>query len=355
MTRFASLFLAASLFAGPVALAQPKGPSPSEIAVARRAFGEATELEKKKDWVKAEAKLREAIAIKETSGLRYHIGFCLEQQAKLVEALVEYDRAAEMLEHGAKAPDVAELIGPARERVRKRVARVNILIPRDVSDAQVEIDGAPVKPGALAQALPQNPGRHVIAVSAPDRQAYRQEVELDESESRDVAVDLPRLAATSAKSNANSSPAESPAPADRGAKRSGGVPARTVVLIAETVVTAASLGVGIYFLARRDPDNAKVDEAKSYIDDPKNNYPPGACATATYENDPNCSQLHDLEDQRTRDGKITLFGFVGAGLGAGATVATYLLWKPKRSPESALFVAPVLAPGTLGVGARGRF
>ena len=99
----------------------------------------------------AEEKLREALAIKETPGLRYHVAYCQEQQGKLVEALVDYDRADELIQHGAAAADVAELIGPARDSLRERVPTLTVSVPKDVTGASLEVDGQRVAP-AVAQA-----------------------------------------------------------------------------------------------------------------------------------------------------------------------------------------------------------
>src|SRR5688572_28856013 len=149
----ASAIVAIALTTAPAlpARAQAAEPTPAEIAVARKLFTEASELEQAKNWSGAEGKLREAVAIKETPGLRYHLGFCLEQQGKLVEALVEYDRADEMLARGVKAPDVAELVGPARDGVKKRVGNIVLKLPEGVSDkdAKIQIDGTAVKPALI--------------------------------------------------------------------------------------------------------------------------------------------------------------------------------------------------------------
>lgn len=52
---------------------------------------------------------------------------------------------------------------------------------------------------------------------------------------------------------------------------------------------------------------------------------------------------------------LALAGFIGAGVGAAATVATFLLWKPAPKNQAALRVTPVASPRALGLGVVGRF
>src|SRR5882724_4575305 len=71
-------------------------PLPAEIMLARRLFAEARAREEAKDWPTAASKLNEALAIKETAGLRFHLAYCEEQQGLLVEALVDYERSEDL-------------------------------------------------------------------------------------------------------------------------------------------------------------------------------------------------------------------------------------------------------------------
>jgi tetratricopeptide (TPR) repeat protein len=81
-------------------------PTPSEISVARRLFDEGKAAEDAARWREAADKFRQAAAIKDTPGIRFHLARCEEEQGAFVEALVEYDRARELIDSGVKAPDV---------------------------------------------------------------------------------------------------------------------------------------------------------------------------------------------------------------------------------------------------------
>lgn len=331
-------------------------PTAAEVAVARKAFAQATELESQKQWAEAEVKLREALAIKETPGLRYHLGFCLEHQGKLVEALVEYDRTDEMLQQGAKAPDVAELLGPARDGVRQRVANVTLKTRAKLEGVSIEIDHIPVKDVLVGKVIPQNPGRRVITASAPGRQPFRRELSLGEGESREIVIDLPELGAT--KGPASQPAAGGPAAGDSSAgaqldtSRPGS--ARTIVLVSELAFTAVALGAGVYFTLEKGKSQDQIDAANAELDQQVGTGD-SICQKPTKAAENSCGQLPDLTDQRNRSANLALAGFIGAGVGAAATLTTFLLWKPAPRNTARVQFTPVAAPRAFGLGMSGRF
>lgn len=350
------LGVALSVASAPAWAADPSGePTAAEIAVARKAFADATALEKAEKWAEAEAKLAEAASIKETPGLRYHLGFCMEQQGKLVAALVEYDRASELLSRGAKAPDVAELVGPAGARVRAKVAQVTVKLSGAPADAKVELDGAQVKPALFGKAMPANPGKHVVTASAPGHQAFRRELMLNEAQSEQVVIDLTPITgapaaggAKSGSSGAGSGPDGAAGDGSMSAdSASGSGSARTYVLIGEAAVTAIMLGVGIFYTIDKGNAQEQVDDANAFINKDK-----ARCASAEKPIQDACDQLPGLVDQRDRAATLATVGFIGAGVGAVATVTTFLLWKPAKRKDSALWIAPVV-PVLSGTESRG--
>lgn len=349
-------------------------PTAAEVAVARKSFAEATELEKAEKWVEAEAKLREALAIKETPGLRYHLGYCLEKQGKLVDALVELDRADEMLRLGAKAPDVEKLLASARERVKKSVGEVTVRLSANIKGAAVEIDGVAVKPALIGKGIPLNPGRHVLTAKKAGRIPYRRELQVDPGGSVDVLISMGEqsgAAATPAAGGAASGAGTTnaaPAGSDDGGGSTGSSSAsaslsdaakpssaKTWVLIGEGVVTLGALGAGIYFNGKAGDTKGEIDDASKELED--RGYDDTVCKDPPNKAKSACSQLADLTDQRDRQKNYALAGFIGAGVGAVATVATFFLWQPssKSSGARSVRVAPVATQSTFGLGVVGRF
>src|SRR5262245_61240753 len=129
-------------------------PTATELAVARRLFGEAVELEHAERWELAAAKLRDALAIKDTPGLRFHLAHCEEKRGHLVEAMLNYDRARELIAAGAKAPDVESVLEPARAQLERRLPQLVIVAPADVAGLVVQLDGKPVARSVLGRPAP---------------------------------------------------------------------------------------------------------------------------------------------------------------------------------------------------------
>lgn len=331
--------------------AQAAEPSAAEIAVARKLFREATELEGKKQWAAAEGKLREALAIKETPGLRYHLAFCLEQQGKLVEALVDYDRADEMIQTGTKAPDVEQLLEKARDALRLRVPTLTVEVPKDVTGATLEIDGKAVSPALVGKPVPLNPGQHDVQIAAPGHKRFGTLVSLEESEKKTLPVKLTRDASASAPPPADA-PSGDSGTADVTADSSGWS-TRTWVLIGEGAFTALGLGVGIFYTLDKSNADQSVSDAQAEIDRLSGG-DPSACNSPTKELESACTQLPKLQDQLDRAKTLQLVGFAAAGAGALATAATFVLWKPEEK-TTALRVGTVPAPGGGFVSVSGRF
>lgn len=326
--------------------------TPAEIAVARRLFHEASKLEKDKKWADAAKKLHGALDIKETPGLRYHLAFCEENMGRLVQALVDYDRAGEMISDGVKAPDVAARLDAARTALKKRVPTLTVTMPTDVDWTELSVDGHVMSQAVAGQPIPLDPGQHQVQVTADGYKPFDATVTLAEGDRKTTAVKLDK--AEPAASATTPAPAPPPA-ADAGAK-GGAFPLRTAVLIGEGAVTLAGLGVGIGFTVARGNASSRADDAQAAIDKQTGNPgDPSACANAASDVQTSCDALKSALSDKDKDGKLATVGFIGAGVGAAATIATWLLWKPaKKEHALAVTVQPVAGGGML-YGVSGRF
>src|SRR5450755_2391939 len=173
-------------------------PSPTEISMARQAFESAVALEADQKWAEATVKLRVALAIKDTPGLRFHLAHCEEQQGFLVEAALDYDRASELLRQGAKAPDVQKLLAPASAELARRIPRVIVEIPNDAPSPVAELDGKAYAPSELALGQALDPGSHLLKVSASGRVPFESSFSLKEGDQISIVAHLPSRPAPAA-------------------------------------------------------------------------------------------------------------------------------------------------------------
>lgn len=308
-------------------------PTSAEIAAARQLFAEARAAEDAQDWATAASKIREAISIKETPGLRFHLAYCEEHLGMLVEALVDYERAEDAAR--SKNDDVEKQVGPRKDALRKRTPTITALLVSDVSDAELTIDGHAVSPALIGKPVPQNPGPHHVVVSASGRQPYAADLTLVEADSVVVTVSLPALPGVV------SAGTETPAPLPSSAGRWS---ARTYVLVGEAAVTVAALGVGIGYML-----SASAAEDRS--DDYRKQVGPSACG-GSGSLPAVCADLQQSVSQAKDHRFVSKMGLLGAGIGATAFAATWLLWK---SPSSTQAVGPIFTGDMAGLYATGQF
>jgi hypothetical protein len=328
---------------GPANAAEP---TPSEISVARRLFEEGKAAEDAGRWREAAAKFRQATAIKDTPGIRFHLARCEEEQGALVEALVEYDRARELLERGAKAPDVERLLPAASEKVRAKVAMLTLRLPEEVSGVSVELDGKAISPTVLGVALPVNPGAHRLEAVAPGRKPFALDLSLATGEVKQVAIELAR---DEAAAGAPPPATRAPAPAARRADDSP-FAGRTVVLVAEGSLFVAGLATGIVFSIKRSAADDRYERANRIVvsQQPDPSKLDSACSMPLE----GCADVIQARDERAQAGTIAAIGFVAAGVSAAAFGLTYWLW-PTETPPADLTVSA--GPGRFGFALAGSF
>jgi hypothetical protein len=321
--------------------------------VARRLFDEGRAAEDAARWQEAAEKFRKAIAIKDTPGMRFHLARCEEERGAFVEALVEYDRARELIDSGVRAADVEKLLADARERVRAKVALLTVRLPSGVENVSVELDGKALSGAVLGVPMPINPGVHRVSAVAVGRQPFAKELALGTGEVRQLALELPV---------ATTVPPAAPAPAPAAAptatvdtapgSRVDGSPvsARTIVLVGEASVFAAALGTGIAFSVARSSADDRYQAANRTVLAPLGGSDPGGTACSVPRE--GCAELDEAVKDRSRAGTFAVAGFVTAGVSAAAFGLTYWLWPAGRAPTQ---VRASLAPGLAGLSLSGRF
>ncbi len=329
-------------------------PSAVEISAAKHAFEAALGAEAEQRWADAGTKLREAIAVKDTPGLRFHLAHCETELGHLVEASVEYDRALELLQAGAKAPDVQKLLAPARAELLKRIPHLSLEIQSDVKVPVISIDKRPYTASELALGVPLNPGAHQVRVQAAGRRTFERSLTLKEGDRIMLPVALE--GASTPEVPLDTSPAPEPALEQRSSAaektRTGDAsPTKLYLMIGESVLVAAGLGVGIGYSVARGAATERINDAQARIDEVS----PGAdaCHTTDSQLAGACSDLHAALDDHDRAALLSRIGFVTAGVGAAALVTTWLVFPRPRARASGFSVLPIVGLGRFGV--IGRF
>jgi hypothetical protein len=341
-------------------------PAPAELATARQAFESAVALEAEQKWPEASAKLRQAVAIKDTPGLRFHLAHSEERQGQLLEAALDYDRASALIAQGAKAPDVQKLLAPASAELKRRIPHLIVAIPSEVSSPVAELDGKAWPPSELALGVALNPGLHRLKVSASGHSPFERAFALKEGAQLSIRAELKDSSTPAAVTPAAVAPPAAPPSAGRESlptvvNSSAALPApgssqhtspKLYLLLGESVVTAAGLAVGIGYALAQSSARDRAQSAQGQIDqDAQDNS--GACISADPSIAGHCSELRQAIADHDRDVNVSAVGFVCAGVGAAALITTWLAY-PNRPPESTgVSVQPLIAIGRVGL--LGRF
>lgn len=317
-------------------------PTATELVVARRLFDEARALEEAQRWELAASKLNDALLIKETPGLRFHLAHCLERLGRLVEANLEYGRAQDLIAAGAKAPDVEDLLAKARSSLEARIPSLLIVAPAEVSSLQLELNGRAMARSVLGRRAPVNPGTHRIYIRAAGYEDFREEVSIQEGERRTVTVEL--VPATLLEGPVpgpvrQRAPRPAPKPAS---EHNTSISTRTYVLVAESAWTLASVGIGVGFFFVKKTEKRTVARAQARADS-VSEMPGGSACNAQQLSRPlrqSCADLNQAISNYDRARFLSTAGLIGAGVGAAATLLTVALWPGETTPAASLSVDP---------------
>ena len=181
----AAVALAASAWSVPIAVAQTS--SAVELQTAKKLFGEAAQDETAEHWEAALQKLQQVAAIKETAGVRFHMGNCQEQLKRLVAALDSFQRA-QQLAHAGDVQDVLDTAPVRIDALISRIPTVTIRVALSVG-VQVNIDGKPLDATQVGTPVGLDPGRHEVRVEFPASPPVIRNVNLSErqAETLDIA------------------------------------------------------------------------------------------------------------------------------------------------------------------------
>jgi len=335
-------------------------PVSAEIVLARALFAEARAAETAKDWALAASKLRDAIAIKETGGLRFHLAYCEEQQGMLVEALVDYERSDD-LTVGTNEEFRAQL-PVKRESLRRRIPTVTLLIPPTPPNPTLNVDGHPMPPAVLGKPIPMNPGRHVLVLSAPDHAAFTTSVILNETDAvvaNAILSPLPKSVGVSPLKAAPPAAVDPRQPIPDAAANTG-LHTRTYVLIAEAAVALGGIALGIGYTLHASSEDERAARARDLLPKkPPSDPDAGAPDTTVCAMEPNkppptnplCPVLQQALSDAKSAHQVARIGFIGAGVAAAAFVGTFILWRPAAK----VAIIPSFAPGAAELSVSAHF
>jgi hypothetical protein len=330
------------------ALAQPAY-AQTDSAAARALFAEGRSLMEDERYAEACPKFEESLRLDHGMGTQFNLAHCWEKLGRSASAWALFlDVAA-----AAKAGNQPQREAAARERakaIESRLTRLRIDVPNAPAEAKIERDGQDVGKAAWGMAVPVDPGKHVIRVSAPGKNTWSDEIEVPAT-SRTFSVTVPTLTDATPPlapvGDVDTTPS-GPAPVEAAveAPRDGGSNGPNVAALVVGGVGLAAVATGtIFAIQSRSDNNAALELCHT----------PAADGTQGCQDESEQRRHSELVEDAERG---RLIGFIGIGIGGAALITAVVLFATADGPsgrEAALDVAPIWTGDVRGAALTARF
>jgi hypothetical protein len=325
------LVVAVSLSVSPAS-----GQSGQDKAAAEALFAEGRKLTAAGNHVAACEKFEASQKLDPAVGTMLNLADCYEKTGRTASAWATFRETATAARAGG-SPDREEL---ARSRAAALEQRLSTILVQAKTGIQISKDGRPLEPAMLGTPIPVDPGKHVIAATAPGKKPWSETVEIGNDRVR-LELHVPELEAIpgAAPSTTQAVPSSAPGgttsyapttPSPEQVRRSG--KGQRIVAGGVGVVGLIGAGLGVYFTARA---SSLWSDARSHCSP----YP-GNCT----------DEAASLSRDAKEAGNLaTIAGILGA---AGLVGAAVLWFTAPRSdmPPSQRAAARVEPSVSIGVG-----
>jgi hypothetical protein len=296
-------------------------PVAADKATAEALFAEGRKLMAAGTYAEACPKFEASQKLDPGVGAMLNLADCYEKNGQTASAWAEF-REATSAARDAGSKDREELARGRARALEPKLSRLTIIVGRG-QGVQVTRDGSPVDAAAFGTAMPVDPGKHLIAVSAPGKRKWSTTVEVGAAAAQ-VSVQVPALVdepqgsttAASAGTGTGQAGAEAGPPP-------GGSQQRTIAIAVGVVGVAGVMAGTVLGLKAKSSWNDAKASCKSY---------PADCS--------------DESNSLSKDAKGSAnLATVAFAIGAAGLAGGVVLWltAPKRSesePKVTLNVGP---------------
>lgn len=327
----------AALLTAPRAAAQSS--SVTDQALAQALFEQGKTLMADGEYAKACAKFAASNRSAPGTGTLLNLAVCHEKLGRLATAWVEFSNAADADRRAGNQRRLA-YSQKQMQKLAPQLAHITVRPPASaVAGLVVKLDGVKLASAALGVPAPVDPGKHVIQASAPGRQSWSKQVEIDKN-GEEKSVSIPALGALGATARNKPTTAQGKSPTGANATlppptpSSGSPDKRRIAAYVAGGVGVVGLGLGSYFGLKAFSDWKTRND----------NCPGGHCNQAAVD-------AHDSAHT------AAIVSDVSFGVGVAALGAAAYLWftsspaSQERPPGSSARwrVVPLAGPSVAGV------
>jgi hypothetical protein len=295
----------------------PTEKAPSELERARQLFEDGVISAARNDWETAGARFRDALSIKETPGIRFHLARCEEQRGALLAARRELKRARELLAGGASAADVERLLPETLRRVEAKLARLTFRVAPVARRLRLTVDGKHGAARAEAGHYWLEPGQYRIRATARDHEPLDESITLAAGEERQIALEF-----------APRGPSREPhgAPSSGTPHREDAM--RTILLLGEASIAIAAAGTGLGFWLAGAGAERRIRQADARVAQAAGADAARTACSGTSEL-ASCAELERAAKQQHHAERASRAAFLAAGVAAVGFGLTWWFTKPK--------------------------
>jgi hypothetical protein len=335
--------------------------SPSEsLKTARRRFQEGVAAVDAGNYEAARVAFQQAYALKPHPSVLRNLGQAELRTGRYLEAARHLSTFLRETTFGSAAD--REVVTGSLSQAEAEVAKLFVEV--DVAGADISVDGELVGRSPTSDPFYAEPGERMIRIQKDGYEPYSkgQIVEAGRTTQLKIALEPRRVPTAAASVSRNTGSVDTPAPdasdvppEGAGAAPFGLVPARdshgrarTVALTASGGLALISAGVWLGFGLRgasleRDAEDLRIRIASQHA------------GSQCWRDEPPCSELRDVSNQRAAANTIALVGGIATGVAGAGFAATLLFW-PKPSTNVALpRLVPALSADRAGLAVVGGF
>lgn len=172
------------------AAAEEKGKDKDKVVLeARQKFRQAIAMQTGGNWAGALSLFREVAAVKNTPQVQFNIAICEENLGQLVQALGDYQLAANQA-RGEGSVDVADEVDGRLGALQERIPKVTITRGTNANLAKISIDGVEVGSTMIGQPIPVDPGGHSVGAELRGYEKFEKAFDVAEKGTVTVEVSL---------------------------------------------------------------------------------------------------------------------------------------------------------------------
>ncbi len=190
----AAAFTALALPIGAQVPTEPPAGDKRDPIAAELLYRSGRELLKNGDRPGACAKFAASMALNPRVVTLINLAECSVAEGKLLQALLQYKQAAAAAAHEELTPErrtgLEELIRKSTAEVELKLPKLRVVVEQSPPGLEVRRDDEPMLAGMFGEGLPVDPGPHLIQATAPGYKVFKELVQLQEGQTRDVAVKL---------------------------------------------------------------------------------------------------------------------------------------------------------------------